>query len=346
MQIRLFSALLLVLTLGACTTEENSERYPDTSDIEVDVQIHRFDQALFEIDTNHVVEALSQIETQYADFAPIYFNQVLRSRRPDMTAEQHADWIKGFIQFPAVKKLYDTVQVVYPDMEKLKPQLKEAFQNLKYYFPEDPTPQLTTYISEYSVGAFIFGENDLAVGLDFFLGSDYDYRKIDPSNPVFSDYLTYSFAPEFLVSKAMQTIVNDKCDKYNTGANLLDMMIHNGKKLYLLDHLIPSAPDSVLLEIPHKKVEWLKENEKNMWSFFISEDLIYETDLKKIRKYVDYSPNAPGMPEEAPGRTANWLGWQIVKKYMRLHPETTMEELIENTDFQAILQQSKYKPKR
>jgi hypothetical protein len=51
------------------------------------------------------------------------------------------------------------------------------------------------------------------------------------------------------------------------------------------------------------------------------------------------------MPEEAPGRTANWIGWQIVKSFMARQPETTMEELIALKDAQQLLDLARYKPR-
>jgi hypothetical protein len=52
------------------------------------------------------------------------------------------------------------------------------------------------------------------------------------------------------------------------------------------------------------------------------------------------------MPPESPGRTANWIGWQIVKSYMRRNPANTLDDLILEKDAQAILDASKYKPRR
>ena len=66
----------------------------------------------------------------------------------------------------------------------------------------------------------------------------------------------------------------------------------------------------------------------------------------KIQKYIGPSPGSPGMPAEAPGNTASWLGWQIVKSYMKAHPQTTLPQLLEMKDAQAILDQSGYRPPR
>ncbi|MBK8388862.1 MAG: hypothetical protein IPL23_05995 [Saprospiraceae bacterium] len=52
------------------------------------------------------------------------------------------------------------------------------------------------------------------------------------------------------------------------------------------------------------------------------------------------------MPIEAPGRTANYIGLQIVKKYMESDDVLTLDALIENKDVQKILDSSGYKPKK
>jgi hypothetical protein len=89
-----------------------------------------------------------------------------------------------------------------------------------------------------------------------------------------------------------------------------------------------------------------------MWGYFLKENdpagtnLLYSSDWQNIRKYVEYSPSSPGMPPEAPGRTANWLGWQIVKAYMQRHPEATMQDLIALRNAQKLLDDSRYRPSR
>ena len=81
-----------------------------------------------------------------------------------------------------------------------------------------------------------------------------------------------------------------------------------------------------------------------MWAYFLDENLLYSTEWQKVRKYVDYSPSSPGMPPEAPGRTANWIGWKIIESFMKRNPEVSMQELVGMMDAQELLDRSKYKP--
>lgn len=337
----LFAIIVLLVGLTACE-EEPKEFIPDVSAIEVELKWRNFAQDLFELDTLNIDTALVQLEEKYPVFAPLYFQRVMQANRMGIPL---GEWVKGFRNHPGVSQLYDTCMVVHQDMSEYKEGFVQALKYYKYYFPNSETPDITTFISEYGYGAFIYGENSLATGLDFFLGRDYPYANMNPNNPAFSNYLTLSFAPEYLVSKTMMALVDDICGN-EEGTRMIDLMIHNGKKLYLLDKFMPYTADSILLEIPQEKVEWLNANEKNMWAYLVSEDLLYSTDMRKINKYVNPSPNSPGMPEEAPGRTANWLGWQIVKKYMKRHPDKTIEDLLQYADAQKLLEASRYKPRK
>ncbi len=76
------------------------------------------------------------------------------------------------------------------------------------------------------------------------------------------------------------------------------------------------------------------------------EDLFYVSDINKINKLVNPSPNSPGMPNAAPGRTANYLGWKIVEAYMERQSNYFIQDLVVEKDAQKILNISKFKPRR
>jgi hypothetical protein len=325
-----------------CAQEEH---IPDVSDIEVEVTIRRFEQDFFALDTNQLEAELPVLESTYGAFSDIYFGQILGSKDPRIAPEGHIDYVRGFLTYPFVQKLYDTTQVVYPDLDFFQEELTQAFRFLKYYYPEIPTPDVTTFISEFSIANFIYDQQSLATGLDFFLGSDYPYARYNAGNPNFSDYLIRSYNRDHLTSKTIRPLVEDLTGEPG-GNRMIDYMVNNGKKLYLLDHLLPYKPDTVIIEYTADQLAWCEENELEIWAHFLREELLYSTDWQNFRKLVEYSPNSPGMPPEAPGRTANWVGWQIVKAYMKRFPDTSMEQLMQLSDSQAILEGSRYRPRR
>jgi hypothetical protein len=340
----LFSFLSALLAVQACQCNKSND-IPDVSHIKAEVKIKRFEKDLFALDTSRMAESLEALEQSYPEFAPLFFGQILGSHDPQIAPEGHEAYVKGFITHPAVRRLYDTTQVVYPDLAFLEKDLQQAFQFLKYYFPEIQEPDIATFISEYTIGYFIYGSNSLAVGLDYFLGEAYPYALYNAGNSNFSSYLTRSFNKDHLAMKALLPLVEDLAGGPG-GNRLLDLMIHNGKKLYLMDHLLPFVSDTVIMEYTPAQLAWCKDNELDIWAHFLREDLLYNSSQREIRKLVEYSPDSPGMPPEAPGRTANWIGWQIVKAYVKRNPQLSLQALIDQRDAQVILDQSKYKPKR
>lgn len=338
----LFAALV---STYACECGKGKD-IPDVSGIPVKVEIKRFEQDLFALDTNNIGSGLAQLEEKYPAFSPIFFENILGSKDTTIAPEGHEQYVRGFVSHPAVRKLHDTCQVVFPNLDRLQKDFEQAFRFFKYYFPAQPlSGEVVTYISEYTVGGFLYDDNSIGIGLDFYLGENYPYQQYNPANPNFSQYLIRTFNRDHIVEKSMKLLVEDLLGP-PPGNKMLDYMIHNGKALYLLDLLLPEAQDSVKLEYTQKQVDWCNENEANIWAYLISEKLLYSTDWGKYRKFVEPSPNSPGMPDEAPGRTGNWLGWQIVKAYMEKNPGTSPGELIQLRDAQVILDKSKYKPGR
>ncbi len=334
-----------VMAITSCRPDEDYRKIPDVSDVEVDLVINRFEEDLFSIDTTQIRQGLNGLIRKYPEFSQIYFQRILPLQNPSNPGEKDAEFVRGFLTYQPIRELYQACRNLFGDFSEEANRYQRAFQFLKYYFPDLPTPDVTTYLAEFTLGTFIYEDQSLAVGLDFFLGEDYPYRELDPVNPNFSSYLTRTFNRDHLISKTLMPLVDDLVGP-PSGGRMLDFMINNGKELYLLDHLLPTTPDSVKLEFSQPQVEWVRDNELEIWAFFLKEELLYSSDWHKIRKYVDPSPNSPGMPPEAPGRTANWLGWQIIKAFMKENPEMEMRDLIEIKDAQAVLDQSRYKPKR
>jgi uncharacterized protein YjaZ len=54
-------------------------------------------------------------------------------------------------------------------------------------------------------------------------------------------------------------------------------------------------------------------------------------------------PFTSSFSQESPARTGAWLGWQIVKAYMKKN-NVSLKQLLDNVDSQEILEKSGYKP--
>jgi len=333
-----FLLTLCCLSLAACNSDEQHRR-PDVSNIQVAIKIQRFDQALFSLDTSQLEAGMAQLSATYPSLLPLFAENIIHDQSNPKETPLQA--VRGFISAPQVRHLYDTVQQVYGDLRGLEKQLTPLFQHYRYYFPQKPMPQVAAIVSEFATDAFTYGDSLCGIGLDMFLGEG--YPGYDPE--VFPAYIRRQFYPEYIPVRLARALAQNIADA-PAGNRLLDQMIHNGKILYLVDCLLPDLPDSAKMGYTRAQIEGCQANEQTLWARLLEQNLLYSTDFNKFRKLVTPSPNAPVAFSEAPGESGNWLGWQIVKAYMKRHPDTSLEQLLNFRDAQQFLEQAKYKPKR
>lgn len=341
-----FISSIMVLS-SSCNDPKPSKKIPDVSQIELDeFNFIRFDQKVAQMDTLDIKSSYNKLLVEYPHITDIYFKALLEFKHDDLDAYYNS--ISELLKAKEIKSLQSMVAKTYKKDDDIKDDLEAASRYLKYYFPDYKTPNFYTYITEFGYQTIIFpdGEQDgIGLGLDMYLSPEFDYKNVDPKNPVFSDYLTRSYNRDHIAKKAFELVVADLIGT-SPGKRMIDQMLHNGKKYYIMQQLLPTHSDTIISEYSKDQLSWLNDNELQIWDYFLEKNLVYETNHLKVNKYLNPSPNSPGMPPEAPGRTATYIGWQIIKSYMRKHPETTLPELIGLRDSQKLMELAKYKPKR
>jgi hypothetical protein len=333
----LASTLFLLCALG-CAQEEAKRSAPDVSHIQLDTRFERFDQELFATDTNKMEAGLTALQAKYPDFLTIFASEIIGDQyNPNETPAQA---LAQFLRAPELRNLYDTVQLTFPNVAQAEKDVNQVLKYYKYYFPERPTPRVLGIISEFGPDAFIYSDSGVGIGLDMFLGADFSaYSGLIP------DYIKRTFEPAYIPIKLAKVLARDQAGN-PPGQRLIDLMVHNGKILYINGLLTPFAHDSLLMGYTQEKMEGCYFNEKAVWKRILDEKLLYSTDRGDIRKLVEPSPNAPKVFDEAPGEIGNWIGWRIVESYMIKHPTATIADLLAMRDSQKLMEEASYKPKR
>ena len=283
--------------------------------------------------------------------APSIHIPVIRTEEELMHYAQ-TDSLKTFFQkYPAFSEVYMRQVLALPygqdsSAEELLFMTKDS--GFRKLFCFSKAYRLFSFLSGFTYQCFLFDDQDgegIGLGLDLFLGNDFPYSKIDPTNPAFSSYLTRSYTPEHIPRKIAEVLVEDLLPPPAKN-NLLHFMIREGKKLYCIDQILSFLPDTIVLQYSEDQLNWCQSNEVQMWDFFFEKDLFYDTDFRKINKYISPAPTSPGMPPESPGATANYLGWRIVQAYKARYKDLSLSDLLEIQDAQKILEDSKFKPRR
>ncbi len=333
------SGLALLVIGFFCQACGSDAKGPDVSDIPVKVQILRFDQDLFALDTNNLETGLQQITQKYPVLLPVFTTQMIHDASNPQETPLMA--LNGFLRATQVRRLNDTVQQVYGNLREMEPALRDLFQHYKYYFPKKPVPAVATIVSEFYTDAFIVEDSLIGVGLDYFLGTNFSgYNPED-----FPEYMRRQFNREYIPVRLAKVLAQNVVDA-PPARRLLDEILRNGKMLYVTASLLPNTPDSLIMGYTRAQIEGCAANEQTAWARLLELKLLYSSDFNDIRKLIQPSPNAPILFQEAPGEIGNWFGWQIVKSWMKRHPDASMEELLKNQDPQKFLEEAKYKPKK
>ena len=338
-----FFSLIAILIACNSDTDRNGRPIPNVSNIKINLQLDRFDEDLWSIDTNQLADGVSFLEKKYPDFAPLLFNRILKN--PQNPKETSAEILGSLIRPLEMRGLKDSVNRVFGDFSSEKKELARLCQFYKFYFPNKPVPRFLAVNTGYGYGVFPVSDSLFCFSTEFFLGENHPaYREMLD----LPEYIRERMDKKYLAAQVAESFATDLAGP-PTGRRLLDEMFANGKAYFVKECLIPESPDSIKWGFTQKQVEWALQNELEIWSYLLQEKLLYSTDREKFKKLTGESPNAGDSPpalREAPGRVANWLGYRIVCAWMRRHPQASLDELLVQNDPQKFLEAAKYKPKK
>ncbi|MCB9187106.1 MAG: hypothetical protein H6601_10230 [Flavobacteriales bacterium] len=325
----------LLLILSGCN---NDPLDVDVSSLNPHLTFKRLDQDLFALNPAAGKTDTESLRAKYGDFLTDYCVGVLRIGDPG--SESFSYSVAQFISDENMRALYDDVQKQYEDISTIEAELTDGFSYYMYHFPDSTVPEIVFNISAMNY-AIVATPTTLAIGLDMFLGADY------PVYPMVGlpQYMIRNMKPQQVVPQAMKGWLQSM---YETGAkrnSLLDYMVFEGKLLYAIDAVLRGTPDSVKIGFSPDAMEWCNAYEARVWAHLVDQELLYTTEYMDINKWINQAPFVSGIPKDSPGRLGQWVGWRIVREYMRNNPETTIVQLMENQNSQDILARSKYKPK-
>ncbi|MFI5187869.1 MAG: hypothetical protein ACHQF0_14150 [Chitinophagales bacterium] len=342
--------ILVVLSLSILLFNcNNKSRIPDVSGIKVNLEVRRFENDLFLIDTNEVSKELYPLQQTYPSFTPVFFGGVLGL--PDSAAILE----KEIRRFVSVNRfIYEAAKKKYKDVNDIKNGLERSFQFVKYYFPSYSIPKIITLIGPIDAMAKMengdystdfLGPDFLGISLQFYLGANFSLYQapyfIDNVAPL---YRSRRFEKEYIVPDAMKLITDDLFPDKSNGRPLIEQMIEKGKQWWLLDKFLPGTPDSLKTGYTQKQIDWCRSNEGMIWNYFVTKENLETIEPDIIQNYIGESPTTQEMGGASPGNIGQWVGWQIVKKFADENSSLKPTEIM-NTPSRKILTEAKYKPK-
>lgn len=340
--------VLLMVLLASCS---NNTKAPDVSGIDIPLTIIRFEKDFFAADTNNIAAALQQLQTRYPSFFPDFTSNILGLPPITDTSVQAMAAIKKFISdYTPVK---DSADMVFTDFSFIEKEIKQGLRFVKYYFPEYRAPQkLITFIGpmdayyEASLGGYgdVITHDGMATGLQLHMGKEFSFYHSQMGESLYPNYISQRFTPEYIAVNCMKNIIDDIYPPKANGKSLVEQMIEKGKRLYVLDKIMPLTADSLKIGYTNKQLKGCYANEGRIWNFFITNSLLLSNDPSLQKSYLSDAPSTQELGEGSPGYIGLFTGWQIVKKYMEKNSGLSLPGLLQ-TDAQKIFEESKYRPK-
>jgi hypothetical protein len=245
------------------------------------------------------------------------------------------------------RKLIDSTLAAFPENYDFRKNLTPLFTRLKSYCPQCTIPKIRFMASGYDPrrsweenyleSAVALSEDYLGISSDYFLGEKFSIRH--PETPA---YIRKRCALPYLAPTVAHHWADKSIAPLPSRPTLLDIMVREGIKLYIVDILLPDIPDSTKFFITQKQAEWLDKNKTNIYHELLP--ILYETKLSKFRKYVADGGYCAAIGTQAPSRLASFCGLEITRSYMNANPKTTFGEILATKDYKAFFEKSNYKP--
>lgn len=312
--------IIIVILFQSCESDSKLEK--EIAEIDVNVNVERFDKFFAEASP----ESLSQLKAEYPFmFSKLYPDSVWIARMNDTL--QHY--------------MFSEIENKYADFSQVEDELISLYQHLKYYNPSLRIPRIFTVINDVDYRSKIIVTDSITlIAIDNYLGSDHEfYGNIQK-------YLKQNFEAERIVSDLATEYAKKQIYQPNR-KSLIDEMVYFGKLLYFKDVMIPFKTDEEKIGYTTEQLTWALENEPNIWEFFVERELLFETDPKLAGRFINPGPFTKfnlELDAESPGRLGQYIGWQIVRAYMK-NNDTDFKDMLQ-MDASELFNKSKFKPRK
>lgn len=311
---------LLFLVLLSCGKESKLER--EIAKIPVEVEIQRFDQRFARATPDSLADLMNEFPYLFPDQYP-----------DSMWVEMLDDTLH--------RELHEEVLERFPNLTALRQELEGLFQHIRYYFPDEPLPTAITLVSQVDYqNQVIWADSLLLISMDTYLGEEHHFYQGMPQ------YVRSGFKEDYMVVDAAEAFARQKTPR-PTSRSFVDEVVFYGKLLYLKDLLVPFKEDHEKIRYTPEELEWAKDNEEQIWRYFVERELLFSTDPDLTARFLRPAPFSKfylQLDNEAPARLGRYIGWQMVRQYAE-RSEESLSEILQKPG-EVIFKESNYKPRR
>jgi len=323
---KFIKTLLLFFILSSCFKDVVKE---------VEIEVYRFDKELSSVDSMNIDTKIAEWDTILNGFHHFYFRTFLNMKYE--SDKQLKENILYFNREAEVIEINSEIDKNFESLSEIENDLEFVFGKFKFYFPNLEAPKALISVNSFHAYGMVTYGDTLVVGLNYYLGENH------PLYSGYYDYLKLRFQEKYMIIDALENWCNLQFVVSNNPITFLDYLIVKGKTTYLMHEFLSEENQNDVFHFSETDLEWCKNNEQNIWNEIIKLNILYSKDSYSFQTFFYDSPFTKGMPNESPGRLGYWVGYKIIQNYIQ-NTDVSLQELMQNTNSQEILLQSKYKP--
>lgn len=322
-----------ILLVGCANEKENyKSRLFVKTDASPELDIDRYEEVLFNIDTAHFQETIQSIQQDYLPFLA-----------GDLSDPDAIHYLKAFAVDTFSTALYQEVKKTYPNPNELKSEIGSVYQYFNYYYPNIQLPtKVFTCVSGINpdLPPVFFADDALVLSLDWYLDQSelYDYLGMPK-------YRAERTGKQYIARDVAELLYDTYLSDRHKQTTVLDEMIREGKKRFFVEAMCPKLPDQILLGYSLEQLQWATANEGSLWADIVGNQRLYSSEYDMFRAFFADGPFTNEYSHDAPARLGEFLGLHIIRSYMNIH-DLSLPELMRNEDLQGLFQDSGYKPKK
>lgn len=331
---RILTILAICLMMAAC--QEKTPAYKAKLDIKTEpynLEIDRYEETLFNLDTANFQQELMKIQDRYRVFLD-----------GDLNDLEAVSYLKDFAVDPFSITLYNRVKSAFPDLRQVEPIVEEVLAHFHYYYPDIQLPikafTCVTGVTADVPAVQIFGD-DMVVSLDWYLGDDEVYDQIGMPK-----YMALRRTLPTLAKDVAKALYVNYLEEWRKQGQVIDEMVYCGKMDFFVEAMCPTLPDSVLLGYSTKQWQWAVDNEGAVWADIMGSRRLYDSSLDSYMMFFGDGPFTQAYSNDAPSRLGEFFGLNIVRSYASTHDGFDLKQFMNRTDLQEVFQDSGYKPKK
>lgn len=281
------------------------------------VIIDRFEKKFFNIQP----DSLKILINQYPYLFPSNFSD--------------EEWLN--IKNDSIRKIiFNETQVEFKN-DYLRKYISKLYYRLSDQFSNFNSPKIITINNGLDFQYKLIDIDSLVLlSLDCYLDNDELYKAIP-------DYISQKMNKNYLIRDLAEKLIS-RYVNYPTNRQFLDKIIYYGKVYNLMINNLDFGEANALY-YNEKEILWAKDNEKEVWKFFIENEILFNTSNILVERFINFGPYSKfgiSIDYESSPMIGKWIGYKIVKSYLKSNNKT-IEEILNMNEYELYLN-SNYKP--